>query len=49
MVGLYEALVRKGLKPHLARLAVARKIAAVVLKIWKKGRFDREPMKRPAA
>jgi transposase len=47
---LYEALLAKGMKPHLARLTVARKIAAVVLKIWKKGgRFDREQVKRPAA
>lgn len=47
---LYEALLAKGIKPHLARLTVARKIAAVVLKLWKKGgRFDREQLKRPAA
>ena len=48
--GLYEALLNEGMKPHLARLTVARKIAAVTLSIWKKGgRFDREQVKRPAA
>ena len=48
--GLYEDLVAKGMKPHLARLTVARKIAAVVLKIWKKGeRFDQEQVKRPTS
>jgi transposase len=37
----YQALLDKGAKPAMARLTVARKIAAVVLKIWKGGeRFD---------
>ena len=48
--GFYEALLAKGMKPCLARLTVARKIAAVVLKIWKKGgRFDRKQLKQPAS
>jgi len=46
----YEDLLAKGMKPSLARLTVARKIAAIVLKIWKKGdRFDPAQLKRPAA
>jgi transposase len=48
--GFYEDLLAKGMKPYLARLTVARKIAAIVLKIWKKGDpFDRDQLKRPAA
>jgi len=38
------------MKPSLARLTVARKIAAIVLKVWKKGeRFDPAQVKQPAA
>jgi len=38
------------MKPAMARLTVARKIAAIVLTIWKKGdRFDPEQLKRQAA
>jgi len=33
----YEARVAKGVKPHLARLTLARKIAAITLLVWKKG------------
>lgn len=48
--GFYEDLVANGMKPYLARLTLARKIAAVVLKIWKKGeRFDPEQLKRPTS
>lgn len=37
----YENLLRKGMKPELARLTLARKIAAITLHIWKKGEpFD---------
>jgi transposase len=37
----YENLLAKGMKPAMARLTLARKIAAVVLKVWKKGEhFD---------
>jgi transposase len=37
----YETLLRKGTKPAMARLTLARKIAAITLTIWKKGeRFD---------
>ena len=37
----YQALVAKGIKPEMARLTLARKIAAITLIVWKKGvRFD---------
>ena len=46
----YAALVAKGMKPPLARLTLARKIAAITLVVWKKGvRFDAEHLKQQAA
>jgi transposase len=33
----YAALVAKGIRPEMARLTLARKIAAITLLIWKKG------------
>ena len=46
----YQDLLAKGMKPAMARLTLARKIAAIVLKIWKKGeRFDPQQLKRQAA
>jgi transposase len=46
----YAALVAKGMKPPMARLTLARKIAAITLTIWKKGvRFDAEHLKPQAA
>lgn len=46
----YEGLVEKGMRPEMARLTVARKIAAIVLKIWKRGeRFDDLKFKTQAA
>jgi len=37
----YTGLLNKGMKPEMARLTLARKIAAITLRIWKKGeRFD---------
>jgi transposase len=46
----YDALLAKGMKPSMARLTLARKIAAITLTIWKKGgRFDAEQLKRQAA
>jgi len=46
----YEALVAKGMKPAMARLTLARKIAAITLIVWKKGaRFDAEHLKQQAA
>ena len=46
----YKACVARGMKPHLARLTLARKIAAITLLVWKKGeRFDAEHLKQQAA
>jgi hypothetical protein len=46
----YTALVAKGMKPEMARLTLARKIAAITLTLWKKGgRFDAEHLKAQAA
>ena len=46
----YAALVARGMKPPMARLTLARKIAAITLVIWKKGvRFDAEHLKQQAA
>src|ERR1700674_5537736 len=37
----YERLLAKGMRPEMARLTLARKMAAITLTIWKKGaRFD---------
>lgn len=46
----YQNLLAGGMQPPMARLTLARKIAAIVLKIWKKGeRFDPAQLKRQAA
>ena len=46
----YAALLAKGMKPPMARLTLARKIAAITLIVWKKGvRFDAEHLKPQAA
>ncbi len=46
----YENLLIKGMKPELARLTLARKIAAITLHVWKKGEpFDAEYLKPQAA
>ena len=46
----YVALLDKGMKPEMARLTLARKIAAITLALWKKGgRFDAEQLKTQAA
>ena len=43
----YTALVEKGMRPTMARLTLARKIAAITLTIWKKGvSFDAQ-FRRP--
>jgi len=39
----YDALVSKGIRPEMARLTLARKIAAITLIIWKK----RSALRRP--
>jgi transposase len=46
----YERLLTKGISPSMARLTLARKIAAITLTLWKKGaRFDPEQLKSQAA
>jgi hypothetical protein len=46
----YTALLRKGMKPTMARLTLARKIATITLIVWKKGVcFDAEQLKRQAS
>jgi hypothetical protein len=50
MRDFYEALLAKGRKPTMARLTLARKIAAVTLIVWKKKvRFDAHYWKPQAA
>jgi hypothetical protein len=46
----YQGLLARGMKPEMARLTLARKIAAITLTLWKKGeRFDAEHLKSQAA
>jgi transposase len=46
----YEARIANGMKPAMARLTLARKIAAITLLVWKKGvRFDAKQLKPQAA
>jgi transposase len=46
----YLALLAKGIRPSMARLTLARKIAAITLTIWKKGvDFDATQLGRQAA
>jgi transposase len=46
----YAGLLAKGMKPEMARLTLARKIAAITLTLWKKEEgFDAEQLKTQAA
>jgi hypothetical protein len=46
----YVALLDKGMRPEMARLTLARKMAAITLALWKKGgRFDAQQLKTQAA
>lgn len=46
----YQRSLAKGIKPTLARLTLARKMAAITLTLWKKGEnFDAEKLKSQAA
>jgi hypothetical protein len=46
----YSGLLARGMKPELARLTLARKIAAITLTLWKKGEhFDAKYVKSQAA
>ena len=50
MRDFYEALLAKGRRPTMARLTLARKIAAITLIVWKKEvRFDANDLKPQAA
>ena len=45
----YEARLQQGMDPALARLTIARQLAAITLSLWKHGeRFQAERMKQPA-
>jgi transposase len=46
----YDALVARGIRPEMARLTLARKIAAITLIVWKKGvRFEAQHLKPQTA
>src|SRR5437899_10554615 len=46
----YQRSLAKGIKPTMARLTLARKIAAITLTLWKKGEnFDVAKLKSQAA
>jgi transposase len=46
----YENLLAQGMRADMARLTLARKLAAIVLVLWKKGvDFDPQQLKRQAA
>ncbi len=46
----YEALLAKGMRPEMARLTLARKIAVITLTVWKKGvAFDAKYLKPQTA
>ncbi|MCA1603510.1 MAG: transposase [Acidobacteria bacterium] len=46
----YEARLAQGMDPSLARLTIARQVAAVTLVVWKRGeQFAPERMKQPVA
>ena len=46
----YSGLLAKGMRPEMARLTLARKIAAITLHVWKKGEtFNAEYLKPQAA
>ena len=46
----YAGLLAQGMKPEMARLTLARKIAAITLTLWKKEeRFDAKQLKTQAA
>jgi len=46
----YTALLTKGIRPKMARLTLARKIATIVLIVWKRGAcFDAQHLKPQTA
>lgn len=45
----YQRMIDKGIRPEMARLTVARKLAAITLAVWKKGeKFDPERVNQAA-
>jgi transposase len=43
----YRNLIEKGTSPEIARVNIARKLAAIVLSLWKRGEeYDRQRMKK---
>ena len=48
--GIYQRLISKGIRPEMAMLTIARKLAAVCLAMWKSGEeFDEKKLTRIAA
>ncbi len=48
--GWYEARLAQGMRPEMARLTLARKLAALTLRLWKTGeRYDATRLTTPAA
>jgi transposase len=46
----YDRLIAQGIRPEMARLTLARKVAAITLIVWKKGvRFDAKHLKPQTA
>jgi hypothetical protein len=46
----FAALLATGMRPEMARLTLARKIATIILMVWKKGvRFDAQHLKPQTA
>jgi transposase len=46
----YQALLAKGMRPSMARLTLARKMATITLTVWKKGEgFDAKHLRQQAA
>jgi transposase len=45
----YAALLAKGMRPEMARLTLARKIATIVLIVWKRVSFDAQYLKPQTA
>jgi hypothetical protein len=45
----YAGLIARGLRPELARVTLTRKLAALTLRLWKKGeRYDPTQLTTPA-
>jgi ketol-acid reductoisomerase len=46
----YDARVAQGMDPSLARLTIARQLAAITLAVWKRGeKFNMQMMKQQLA